>query len=204
MQIRRWGSEKLVNTTTPTTGTQWDTRMVVLASGQLLITWRNLGDSSIRGQLLDPIGNPVGTELTLRADDGANITETAVTGLSDGGFYLVWNQTVGAVSYILGRVFTPAGAQLREQPVLYSFGFETGLEVSRLGSGAMVGWNTPSTKAINHRIFDGAGTGGSIETLLPFGLDSTQSLEATATTPDGARGLPLLGDPGEILVERVG
>ena len=185
MQIRRWGSETLVNTTTA--GDQLNPRVVALADGRLLVAWRSVEDSSIRGQILDARGTPVGNELTLRAPDAGTVPEFDVTGLADGGFYLVWNQTVGTVSYILGRVFTPAGALLREQPVLYSLGQESGVQVSRLGSGAVVAWNTQGTQTVNRRIFDGAGVGGAISSDNVSAPGRTLSVEAIATSPDGTR-----------------
>jgi Ca2+-binding RTX toxin-like protein len=185
MQIRRWGSETLVNTTTP--GNKLSPRVVALANGRLLVAWHSVEDSSIRGQILDARGTPVGNELTLRAPDAGTVPEFDVTGLADGGFYLVWNQTVGTVSYILGRVFTPAGALLREQPVLYSLARESGVQVSRLGSGAVVAWNTQGTQTVNRRIFNGAGVGGAITSDNVSAPSWTLSVEAVAPSPDGTR-----------------
>jgi Ca2+-binding RTX toxin-like protein len=185
MQIRRWGSEKLVNTTT--VDDQYNPRIIALADGRLLAAWRTLGDSSIRGQLLDARGTPLGGELTLRAPDAGSLYEFDIAGLADGGFYLVWNQVVGAVSYILGRVFTPAGTLLREQPVLYSDTLESGVRVSGVGSGAVVAWNTTSAETVHHRIFDGAGVGGAIASHGAGGAGAMRRTGAIASSPNGTR-----------------
>ncbi len=168
MPTRRWGSEKIVNTTTA--GNQVDSRVVALANGRFVATWRETHSNAVRAQIFDAFGTPVGSELLLLPPGGSAPLDYDVAGLADGGFYLTWTQADGSfpLNLILGKVYAADGAFLRDQPVLFGFGQDRDVTVERFGAGAVVAWKG-YTGTSDFRIFDGSGTGGSILSVYATG-----------------------------------
>jgi hypothetical protein len=166
MPTRRWGSEKIVNTTTA--GQQTATAVSALAGGGFVVVWEDLGTVTpgIRAQRFDALGNKAGGEITVATGEGHY--QPAVAGLADGGFYVTWTHAGagGAGStFIEGNVYGADGAFLRYQPVVFAFGAEDSSTVAALGNGALVAWRSGGNQTgsdLAFRIFDGAGTGGSL------------------------------------------
>lgn len=91
-----WKNTIPVNTVT--TGAQYDTKVVTLSNGNILLAWTSTADTGagsaigqdIIGQIYDPFGNPVGGEFRLNSnffsDDELNV-DIAVTAT---GFIIVY------------------------------------------------------------------------------------------------------------------
>lgn len=90
MPTRKWGTEKLVNTTIA--GDQSNSDIAALAAGGFVIVWEDesaSADAAIRGQRYDAAGNPVGGEMLIAPTIAGNdLDSPSVTGLADGGFYV--------------------------------------------------------------------------------------------------------------------
>ena len=70
MPTRKWGTEKLVNTTT--SGNQTWARVAELAGGGYVVVWEDdgLAFSAIRAQVFDTAGNRVGSEIAVIVQPG--------------------------------------------------------------------------------------------------------------------------------------
>ena len=92
MATRKWGPERLVNTTTA--GTQMDVALAVLAGGDLLMLWADtpIAGGAIRGQILDPAGAPRGAEFIVAQSAQYSLHRPAVVATADGGFFATWTQ----------------------------------------------------------------------------------------------------------------
>src|SRR5262249_32503474 len=121
MPTRKWGSERLVDTTTA--GDQLASKVTALPNGRFVVVWHaNSGaHPAIRTQIFDAAGNRVGTEIAVDANLGNDEVLPSVTALADGGFYVTWTQLVGSSNYILGSVYNASGTFVRSQPAVYSF-----------------------------------------------------------------------------------
>ena len=184
MPTRKWGSEKLVNTTTA--GNQLNSDVAALAGGGFVVVWQDDSgaDAAIRAQRYDALGNRVGGEMTITAGPGAE-TLPSVTGLADGGFYVTWTLDTGPNSNdIRGNVYNANGAFVRSQPVIFASGNDTDSDVARLGTDSVVVWEDATNTNIAFRIFSDAGIGGGVLTAntTESGLQENPSV---AATPDG-------------------
>lgn len=194
MQTRRWGNEQVLVTTEQPL--RYFGPLIRLANGNVLSVSRETGSGDIFGQLLDPTGNPIGDEITLLVSNHQWFSGFDVAPLPDGGFYFVWTAELGEVNWLLGRVFSPAGAPVRDQPVLFSDGLDGGMTVAPLNGGAVAVWTAPGG-VLTFRIFDAAGNGGDIRTIVDTGVTgggggtydtvSGRTHWSLASSPDGMR-----------------
>src|SRR5262245_6893633 len=111
MSTRKWGTEKLVNTTT--IGDQFNSEVAALTGGGFVVVWTDNSagtDSAIRAQRYDAVGNPVGAEMLIAPSiPGNDLDLPSVTGLADGGFYVTWTQNAGVNNEIRGSVYDANG-----------------------------------------------------------------------------------------------
>jgi len=164
MATRKWGAEKLVNTTTA--NDQLLSDVTVLVGGSFVVVWQDDSgaDSAIRAQRYDALGNRLGGEIAIVVSAGNDHELPSVTALADGGFYVTWTQLLGADNFIQGSVYNASGAFVRSQPVIFALGEDNDSQVTRFGIGSAVAWLDPDAFDINFRIFDAAGNGGAVLT----------------------------------------
>ena len=119
MPTRKWGTEKLVNTTIA--GDQYHSDIAALAGGGFVIVWEDESagaDAAIRGQRFDAGGNPVGSEMVIAPRIATNdLFLPKVAGLADGSFYVTWTQLTAVENYIYGKVYNANGGFVRDQTV---------------------------------------------------------------------------------------
>ena len=116
MATRKWGTEKLVNTTAA--GNQADPKVTVLPDGRIVIVWQDSSGAhaAVRGQIFDTTGNRIGGEIPIFVAAGNDEVSPSVSATGSGDFYVTWTQLVGSSNYILGSVYDPNGAFVRSQP----------------------------------------------------------------------------------------
>ena len=185
MPTRKWGTEKLVNTTT--TNAQLSPRVTVLSNGRIIVVWQDFssGHAAVRGQLFDATGVKIGGEIAIDVAAGNDEVLPSVTALADGGFYVTWTQLVGSSNYVLGSIYNADGAFVRSQPVVFAFYQDRGSVEARLGTGTVVAWihyTDAQTSDVDFRIFDAVGNGSQLFTAGHF-LDTPVDL-AIAVSPD--------------------
>ncbi|HEV8681138.1 MAG TPA: hypothetical protein VGQ90_17305, partial [Stellaceae bacterium] len=183
MATRKWGPEKLVNTTTASD--QGFSDVTVLADGSFVVVWQDdSGDfSAIRAQRYDALGNRLGGEIAIATSASNDQELPSVTALADGGFYVTWTQRVDADNYILGSVYDASGAFVRSQTVVFAFGQDTDSQAVQLGAGSAVAWYDPDATDIYFRIFDAAGNGGAL-IVANTSTAGNQNAPAVAASPD--------------------
>ena len=166
MPTRKWGTEKLVNTTTA--NGQQLSKVTTLAGGGFVVVWQDGSGAhaAIRGQLFDAAGNRIGSEIAIDVQAGNDEVLPSVAPLADGGFTVTWTQLVGTSNYILGSVYNSSGAFVRSQPTVFAFDQVSDSQVARLGAGTVVAWDDPTTNSgdIQFRIFDSSGVGSAVLT----------------------------------------
>ncbi|MDQ6432589.1 calcium-binding protein [Mesorhizobium sp. LHD-90] len=191
MPTRKWGAEKLVNTTTA--GSQAFSDVAALAGGGFVVVWEDESagsDAAIRAQRYDATGQTVGGEILIAGPIPTNDLDLpSVTGLADGGFYVTWTQNVGSGNnYIQGSVYNANGGFVRDQPVVFAFGEDDDSHVAKFGTGSIVAWTDPNF-ATGHnvlfRIFDAAGNGSPVLTANSF-TPGFQQAPSVAASPDGS------------------
>jgi serralysin len=181
---RKWGREKLVNTTT--TGFQQNADIAALAGGGFVVVWedRSGADTVIRAQRYDALGNRAGGELTIASVAGADYVAPVVTALADGGFYVTYTQDTGSQQSILGRVYDGNGAFVRDQTV-FGFVLQEDSDVARFGTGSIVVWTdgTSNDGDVRYRIFDANGAELKLD-IIPLG--GSQMEVKVAASPNGS------------------
>ena len=194
MPTRKWGNEKLVNTTTA--GAQSFSDVTVLADGSFVVVWQDdaSGDSAIRAQRYDAAGNRLGGEIVIAAAAGFDFLSPSVTALADGGFYVTCTQPAGATdNYIVGAVYDANGVFVRSQTVVFAFGEDDNSQVVQFGTGSAVAWYDPDADDIYFKIFDAAGNGGAV-LLANTSTAGVQLDPAIAASPDQATLAIVWGD----------
>lgn len=186
MPTRKWGNEKLVNTTN--LYAQRNADVTALAGGGFVVVWEDYSggaDVVIRAQRYDALGNRAGGELTIASVAGADYITPTVTALADGGFYVTYTQVIGPSNQsVVGRVYDANGAFVRDQGVFF-FGLHEGADVARLGAGSVVVWTDGSSNDgdISYRTFDANGGGLGSGAIGSVGL---QDEAKVAASPDGS------------------
>ncbi len=169
------GGAVLVNT--QTTGDQTQPAVTSLAGGGFVVTWMDgnvtdpatgLPGAMMKAQLFSAAGAKVGGEFVVDAEVQSDQALPVVTGLSNGGFVVAWQDSHPATgepdTLIRAQVFDAAGAKVG-----------TSLEVSGIGAGERdfpsvtslpdggfaVTWQhfiSPTNSEIKAQFYDGAGT----------------------------------------------
>ncbi|OYU35315.1 MAG: hypothetical protein CFE35_10035 [Novosphingobium sp. PASSN1] len=116
------GSEFLVNTATA--NDQFNSTITGLSNGGLVVTWNDtsgtLGDAGgvcIKAQIFDAGGVQVGIEFLVNTETAGYQYNPTITGLSNGGFVVAWNDTSGTLgdadgTSIKAQVFDAVGAKV--------------------------------------------------------------------------------------------
>jgi hypothetical protein len=189
MPTRKWGSEKLVNTTTA--GAQSACDVAALTGGGYVVVWQDDGVAppTIRFQRFDAAGNKVGIEGEIGSGFVGTDIEPSVTGLADGGFYITWSNT--SFSHIEGHIYGANGAFVRYQPVIFTTVPQRDSDVAAVGTGNAVvctdpsGILDPDTEVLSPdillRSFDAAGNGGPIILVTDDGNDAIDVEPAVAS-----------------------
>ena len=119
------GTEFRVNSTT--SGDQAFPSVTYLGGGGFVVTWRDdnpdAGDSSgssIKAQIYDSSGNPVGGELLINSTYPASQEDPAVTATANGGFVVTWVDSSGlggdaSGSSIKARLFNSDGTAIADE-----------------------------------------------------------------------------------------
>ncbi|MTD38532.1 hypothetical protein GIX45_07820 [Erwinia sp. CPCC 100877] len=86
-----------------------------LSNGGYVVTWTShdgSGTEHLKAQLYDMTGTKVGGEMQIDSDSGANINDSSITALSDGGYMVSWSETNSSThqSNILYSVFNQDGS----------------------------------------------------------------------------------------------
>jgi Ca2+-binding RTX toxin-like protein len=184
MATRKWGPERLANTTTA--GTQMDAAVAVLGGGQLVLLWAETitGGGAIRGQILDAAGAPRGAEFIVAQSAQYSLHRPAVVATPGGGFFATWTQWKDSSNDILGSVHDADGAKLRDQPLILSgtARLDSSALAPQAGGNVLAAWFDPDQQAVRYRVFDAAGTPSGIVSAV--GVASGPPLVAGA--PAGA------------------
>ena len=118
----RIGDEFLVNSAT--VGGQCEPTIAGLTDGGFIVSWRDdsgtLGDSSItsvKAQVFDASGIRVGQEFLVNTITLGQQYQPTITGMSDGGFVVSWNDSSGASgdsseTAIKGQIFSATGTKV--------------------------------------------------------------------------------------------
>lgn len=120
--VERVGGEFLVTTTEADAGLPEANVRVVsttgLSDGGFVVTWEDrtgfTGTSSdqeaeVRGQVYDAAGTPVGDTFQVNTTTDGDQGDPRVSGLSDGGFVVVWQDENANVPFIRGQIYSPEG-----------------------------------------------------------------------------------------------
>ncbi|MEQ8320498.1 MAG: tandem-95 repeat protein, partial [Rhodospirillales bacterium] len=107
------GIEAVANTYTPYD--QSRTSIAALADGGYVVTWQSSQQdgsyNGVFGQRFDTNGYPVGDEFQVNQYTNLSQSESYVTGLADGGFFVTWNSGAqdGSSNGVYGRRYDEAG-----------------------------------------------------------------------------------------------
>lgn len=166
------GPETLVNTTT--TGNQSAPEIAALDGGGLIVVWEDnsasgpdTSASSVRAQLYDGNGNPVGGEFLVNTITSGNQSHPDVTALDGGGFVVIWwdssglggdTSPPGIKAQIFNSAGTPVGGEFLVNTSTFSSQYQP--TVAALpGGGFVAAWQDYSGGAsvISVQRFDGGG-----------------------------------------------
>lgn len=115
-----FGTEFLVNT--ETIRTQRNPKITTIEDGGFVIVWESealqTSHDNVHGQRYDSDGVAVGDEFVINTETTGTQVEPEVAGLSDGGFVVTWETTIGAVhlSGIFGQRFDVNGDPIDMAP----------------------------------------------------------------------------------------
>ncbi|MGE0746053.1 MAG: Ig-like domain-containing protein [Rhodospirillales bacterium] len=196
------GSEFLINTTTA--NSQMWPRATLLTNGNFLVTWDDYsasgGDTSgvaVRGQIFDPDGDKVGSEILVNATTSSNQQHSYVAGLAGGGFVAVYNdlsQSGGDISSyaIRARRFDGSGSAVGSEFLVNSTtsGAQQEASVAGLaGGGFVVVWEDHSSgtwsRDVKGRVFDASGSAVGGEFTVNTTTTDTQNHPEVAALPTG-------------------
>ena len=119
------GGEFHVNTTAE--GQQFDSAVTSLSGGRFVVTWTDTSETGgylwqdIRGQIFAADGTKSGGEFLANTSSAGVQRESAVTGLADGRFIVVWKYLADIYSpptAIRGQLFTDTGLKSGEEFVI--------------------------------------------------------------------------------------
>lgn len=198
-------NDMLVNTTT--TGDQQAPEIAVLADGGFVIVWADASETggdtsvwSVRAQLYDANGNPVGGEFLVNSITQGNQTAPDVTALAGGGFVVTWwdgsgqggdTSPPGIKAQIFDSSGNPVGGEFLVNTATFSSQYQPTI-AALPGGGFVAAWQDYSqvggsggASGIKVQIFDSAGNrvGGEI---LASGNFTGHQHPAVAVFADGS------------------
>lgn len=112
----KFGNEFLVNT--QTAGVQYYSTITGLANGGFVVTWSSdIGGGRVAAQVFDAAGAKLGSEFRVDTQTTSNQQFPTITGLSNGGFVVTWQDSSGTLgdasaTSIKAQVFDADGAKL--------------------------------------------------------------------------------------------
>ena len=191
------GNEFLINTTT--IGPQSIPSVTAITGGGFIVTWKNgsfntTGNANIDGQLFDASGNKVGIEFQVAALSVGR-GYPSVSGLSDGGFVVVWDGSGPDPYDVLGQRFDASGTNAGSVFQINSFTDGSQLEPSVAGlngGGFVVAWASDSNppqdgdqRGVFAQQFDANGQPVGGEFLVNTTTESNQGDPSVAALSDG-------------------
>jgi Ca2+-binding RTX toxin-like protein len=203
---------------TVTAGNQFESIGVVLADGNVLVTWNGAAQSNsatgtmfdIRAQLLSPTGSKIGGEFVVNTVTAQNQLRGVPTALADGGFLVTWSDgsladdTSG--TGIKAQLFTAAGAKVGTEFLVNTTtaGAQTSPYAAQLHDGTIViAWSDASATgddvsgtAIRARFFTSAGAPAGAEFLVNTTTLHSQLTPVVTVLADG-RFVIVWGDTSE-------
>jgi Ca2+-binding RTX toxin-like protein len=172
---------------------QSDPSIAALAGGGYVVTWTSYGQDGdgggIYAQRFAASGEPSGGEIHVSAAWQNQQSSSAVTGLADGGFAVVWispDISGGGTATVFMQRFSPAGIALGDEVLVDSGSIFGGNEpsITRLTDGRLaVAWASNADVAV--RIVNPDGT--PVTGIIPVNTTTVddQGTAAIAGQPDG-------------------
>ena len=201
----RYSAGDVFQVNTQTRSDQKDAAIADLASGGFVIVWTDsdfIGDgtgSSVKAQLYDASGNPVGDEFRVNTSGNASQERPTVTALASGGFAVSWNDQSGSggdasSGAVKAQIFDAAGAKLGAEFLVNTTtaGLQTEPSIAELaGGGFVISWaDSPSTPGspgyeIRAQRFDAAGAKLGGEIMVNATTAANQTFPSTAALAGG-------------------
>ena len=194
------GSEFLVNTST--LGIQNQPSVGALANGGFVVSWtdRN-GDADgwgVKAQVFGPLGAKVGSEFLVNTQIVSHQLDSKVTGLSNGGFVITWNDVSGlgdgSGTSIMAQIYSANGVKVGGEFVASTttFGDQYYPVITSLeGGGFAIAWSDASGQggdnngySVKANIFDAAGVKVASE-ILANTQTANQQYMSTITSLSG-------------------
>ncbi|MBO3759452.1 hypothetical protein J5J09_06780, partial [Ciceribacter sp. L1K22] len=190
------GSETIVNTTTD--GFQSDSMIAMLADGGWVVTWTEIKEGAsevdISMQRYGADGTAIGGQTRVNTIDAAS-QDSAVTGLSDGGWVVTWMSYLQDGSddiFLLQQRFDAEGEPVGSETRI---GASSGThlyspEVAALADGGWVvtwhDWNSENgSSSVYQQRFAADGSSSGDADLVPTDTESNQSYAEVETLSDG-------------------
>ena len=152
------------------TGQQDESSVTVLANGNFLVTWSNTpllsSDTNVQAQIISATGTKVGDQFTLNTVTAGDQLDSNVTGLSNGGFVVTWEDNSNSLgensgSAIGAQIFSASGVKIGAEFRVNTTtaGSQINPEVTALDNGSfVVAWNDPVNGGdIKAQIYSNAG-----------------------------------------------
>ena len=198
------GNEFQVNT--QTLNSQDNPAIASLGSGGFVVTWTDNsatgGDTSssgIKGQMYDANGNAVGSEFLVNATTVNAQKNAAVSGLSNGGFVVTWNDASllggdASVSSVKAQIFDAAGNKVAGEFLVNTSTNnrqDTPVVTGLTNGGFVVSWDDSSgvgdtsKDGIKAQIFDATGNKVGGEFLVNTQTASNQQAETITALANG-------------------
>ena len=177
---------------------QRDSALAALTKGRFVVTWASFGqdgsDDGIYGQLIDDLGNKVGSEFPVNTYTNSGQYDPSIAGLPEGGFVVTWTSygQDGSGDGIYGQVFDSAGNKVgSEFPVnTYTTNNQGSSSVAALMAGGfVVAWQSAGQNGngwgIYSQLFDGAGNKVGREFLVNSYRTTSQTAPSVAGLSGG-------------------
>jgi len=196
------GSEFLVNTTTASE--QDTTSLTALSGGGFVVTWEDSsgtdGDASygIRAQVFSASGEKVGSELHVNSTMTGDQFYPTVTGLSNGGFAVTWEDHSGASGDIRARIFSISGGGGTPSPTITNQFFNFAYSAGGMANTADAGNDTLVGSGFNDTLY---GADGNDSILGGAGHDDLNGNQGNDTVSGGEGNDWVLGGQGNDLVQ---
>jgi len=199
----RWGTEFLINTTTP--GIQFLPSITALADGRFVVAWddRSLSPddpsgAAIRAQLFNADGSRSGAEFLVNTTTTNNQSTPSITALADGRFVVAWEDFSTSPddpsnSAIRAQMFNADGSRSGAEFLVNTttHGFQVAPSITALADGRfVVAWGDGSFSpddafAVRAQVFNADGSASGAEFRVNTTTFSTQSEPSITALADG-------------------
>lgn len=200
-------------TQSPGNGTGYNAVAGLTGGGYVVSWWAVTENAYILAQPFNASGAPIGKNIAVAspADFPGMEQHSAVTGLDDGGFLVVWGATCQSpLPNIYGCIFgrrydasgTPSGGVIAIDDHTIGAGSSYGAYVASLGNGGfVVTWQNTGSLGV-YRRFDANGIALANEASIPGGINGASPRPARLST-GGAVIVTSSGNPGHIFALRL-